>query len=151
MLKNNFIFREKQKSHLLIFFLILHCTMVLQAEIFIFFDVVVTKGMSFRFQMPKINQNVQYYREQNQTYREKEIVDLQALSRMGMYTDQVKSSCGSLPLLKNIHPSFVLSILSYLSWWTSCISMVSCIWIASMPPLPSVEHTFLFVELCEGT
>lgn len=89
-------------------------TAVFQAEIFLFLDIMVIRSMSFRFQISYIHQNVQYYIEQNQTCRDEDIVDLQSLSRTGMYTDQVQSSCGSLPVLKNIHPSFLLSVLSYL-------------------------------------
>lgn len=66
---------------------------------------------------------------------------------MRMYTDLFLSSCGSLPVLKNIHPSFFLCVLSYLSWWTACSCLVSCTWIVTMPPVPSLECTFVPVQL----
>ena len=48
---------------------------VLQADIFFFFDVVVTKGRSFRFQMPYIKQNITITVSKN-THKWTEIVDL---------------------------------------------------------------------------
>ena len=64
---------------------------------------------------------------------------------------QVKRICGSLPVLKNIHHSFFLSILIYISLWTACSSLASCTEIVSMPSVPSIEFNFLCVELGQGT
>lgn len=90
------------------FFSFLHTvTSRFHTKIVLFFDVVITRSMIFRFRVPQIQQNVQYFIQQNQIYTEKEIVDLYARSRMGMYKDQVQNSCGSLPVLRNIYPSFI--------------------------------------------
>lgn len=124
-------------------------TAVLQNDSCFFFDLV---SQRHEFQIPNASNTPKYlvvYGAISKLQRQ-ERVDL-SLSKIGIYRDHVENICGSLSVLKNIHPSFYLSNLSYLSLWTAYSSLLSCTWIVSMPPVLSVECLYLLFVLGKGT